>query len=562
MSNLNLLVNGSTKITLTQNDYKAQGGQGIVYVKGNLAYKIYHDPTKMIPEMKVRELSAIKMPVVLAPQDTLVDSKTGTVVGFTMPFVKDTEYLTKLFSRNFKDTNNIGADTVVNLIDEMRSALGELHKKNIIVGDYNEMNFLVDADFKIPYHIDVDSYQTPNFPCNAIMDTVRDRRLPFGKFDELSDWFSWAVVTFQMYTGIHPYMGRHPSFKTTQLDERMVQRISVFDPDVKIPKACQDFSAIPKAHLEWYKKVFIDGYRSEPPIAGAFGYVPGFTAVVVTGTGSFIVDIVHDYKEKIVSVDYIAGIRYVLTTTKIFKKETEIFSFQTKHDNVKLLSVVGNEPIIAVIKAGMIKFFDIARNEVGNIACDASMVSNGVLYSIVSGRMLENIFINGHKIIHTTKVVDNIAPIFKAFDGVVVQDLFGKRRLSIPYKTGMCASVMVPELEGYRVIDAKRIQQFAEFIIERSGKYSRFMMYFSQDFKSYECKIEHDVQQQSVNMIVRQNGMKVSIIEHDTMELMMDFKRGEKRVTDCPADDANTLVDGIDRLMFISDTKLYAMKMK
>ena len=48
-------------------------------------------------------------------------------------------------------------------------------------------SFLIDSSFSIPYHIDVDSYQTDNFPCTAIMDTIRDRRLPFGKFDDLSD---------------------------------------------------------------------------------------------------------------------------------------------------------------------------------------------------------------------------------------------------------------------------------------------------------------------------------------------------------------------------------------
>ena len=185
MSNLNLLINGKTKITLTQNEYKAQGGQGTVYVKGNLAYKVYHDPTRMIPEMKVRELAAIGLPGVLAPQDALMDTK-GTIVGFTMPYVKDTEYLTKMFSRSFKDANNIGADKIVHLVTEMQKTLSALHTKKIIVGDYNEMNFLVDSNFAIPYHIDVDSYQTPNFPCTAIMDTVRDRRLPFGKFGLLS----------------------------------------------------------------------------------------------------------------------------------------------------------------------------------------------------------------------------------------------------------------------------------------------------------------------------------------------------------------------------------------
>lgn len=74
---------------------------------------------------------------------------------------------------------------------------------------------------------------------------------------------------------------------------------------------------------------------------------------------------------------------------------------------------------------------------------------------------------------------------------------------------------------------------------------------------------ETDVQNGSINMLVRQNGMKVSICGDDTLELMMDAAtRGTRRVNDCPADMTTPLVDGIDRLMFISDTKLYAFKMK
>lgn len=560
MSTRNLLINGKMKIALTQNEYKAQGGQGIVYVKGNLAYKVYHEPKNMIPEMKVKELASIQLPVVLAPQDALMDTN-GTLVGFTMPYVKDTEYLTKMFSRRFKDINNIDNNKIVNLVTEMQKTLSELHKKKIIVGDYNEMNFLVDSTFSIPYHIDVDSYQTPNFPCTAIMNTVRDRRLPFGQFDELSDWFSWAIVTFQMYTGIHPYMGNHPKFKSNDLDGRMLNRISVFDPDVKVPKTCSDFSVIPQNQLEWYKKVFIDGYRSEPPLAGAFGFVAGYTAIV-TNNGAFITDEVFDYKEKIISVYHINGTRYVITEKHIYKNASDIFTFTKSPTNIRLLTVAGAEPVIAATIPGYVKLLDLSRNEIGSISSDGSMVSNGVLYTVYNGTLYENTLSNGMAIMHIPTQIDSVTPVFKAFDGVIVQDLFGQCRLSIPYRKGVCASIMVPEMDGYRVIDGKREGQFAEFVLEKGGTYDRLIVYFSSDFRTYECVCENDVLNSTINMIVRQNGMKVSICGTDTLELMMDVQRGARRVNDCPADNSTQLVDGIDRLMFISNTKLHAFKMK
>jgi hypothetical protein len=562
MVTVDVLVNGKSKLSLTQNDYKAQGGQGTVYVKGGLAYKVYHDPARMIPEAKLNELSVIGIQTVLAPKDILYDTKRKNAIGFTMPFVTNTEYLTKMFSRNFKDANGVDGDKIIHIVTEMQKTLSELHKKNILVGDYNEMNFLVDQNFMTPYYIDVDSYQTPNFPCTAIMDTVRDRRLPFGKFDEMSDWFSWGIVVFQMYTGIHPYMGRHPNFKTTELDARMTQRVSVFDPDVKIPKVCQDFSAIPKNHLEWFFKVFAEGYRSEPPIAGATGFVQGFTPVVMTGTGVFIVDLVHDYHDRIVDVCYYNGTRYVITEKHIYKKESEVFSFDNSMTNARLVNVAGFEPLLAVATDGEVVFFNIAKSEIGSIGCDASMVSDGIMYSVVSGQLIENSFSMMAKLTHTIKVVDNIAPVFKIFDGVVVLDLFGKIRLSIPYRTGICASIMVPELEGYRIIDSKRSGRFAAFIVEKSGIYDRVVLFFNSDFNKYDAKKDVNIMYKSINMIVNQHQMLISIIEGETMELMMDVKRGEKRITDCPIEESMQLVDGVDRTMFVSGNKLYSVKMK
>lgn len=562
MSDLTVLLNNH-KVTLGQNEYKAQGGQGTVYVKGGLAYKIYHDPKHMIPEAKIKELTLLQsIPAVLGPKDILYNSKTNTPVGFTMPFVSDVEYLTKMFSRNFKDNNGITSEMIVNLTVEMQKSLTEIHKHGVLVGDYNEMNFLVNSTFTIPYYIDVDSYQTRTFPCTAIMDTVRDRRLPFGKFDEVSDWFSWAVVTFQMYTGVHPYMGRHPSYKPSELDARMVNRISVFDPAVKLPKGCQDFSAIPQNMLEWYKKVFIDGFRSVPPIAGAFGCIPGYTAITsITGAGIFTVDLIHDYGETIIATHYYNGMRYIVTMSGIYKKERDIFTFTTKPKGFHLINFFGGDPIISVFQNGKVGFFDLSKNLIGEIAADGVMLSNGIFYTVHNGKLIENAFKQFSKLSHVTYQIDNISSTFKIFEGVIIQDVFGKRRLSIPYESRKCAAINVPQLEGYRIIDAKRDGRFCVIIAEQKGKYDRFVLYFNKDFTSYEIRHDIDIQYRDVNMCVKQNGMMASIVNDNTLELMFNLSTGSKEITDCPVELDMPLIDGIDRTLFISGTKLYSLKM-
>lgn len=562
MSTATVLVGGKTKVTLTQKEYKAQGGEGVVYVKDGLAYKIYHDPAKMIPEGKILELQKITTANVLAPKDVLYDPKTKKAIGFTMPFVDNTEYLTKMFSRKFKGDNRITPEMTVALVTQMQKQLNDLHKEKILVGDYNEMNFLVDSKFAIPYHIDVDSYQTPSFPCTAIMDSVRDRRLPFGKFDLESDWFSWAVVTFQMYTGVHPYKGRHPDYATTELDERMKQNISVFDPAVKIPVNCQDFSGIPNNQLAWYKDVFIKGGRSVPPIAGSIGYVPGFTPDVISDVGNFLVDLVHDYGDVILDVRYFDGFPYIVTQNAVYRKKDKVVTFNSPQDQIRLVNVMGEPPVIATKSGNRVGFFDFNKNKLGETACDHMMTSNGHVYTASSnGQLVEHYFDKIGNIIHMSHVVAQIGSVYKMFEGVVIQDLFGKRQISVPFEHKKCANLMVPELEKYRIIDAKRINNVMILIGEQNGKYDRFVFFFNKDFTGYDIRIDSDIGYHSVNFMVKQNGMVASIINDDTLELFMDNKRGTKELTGCPAELDMPLYDGIDKVLFVNGTKLYSVKM-
>jgi len=208
-------------ITLTSKEYKAAGGQGTVFCKGNTAYKIYHDPKKMIPVAKIQELSQLKRDSILAPIDPLYDHKTQQAVGFTMRYVKEIEFLCQIFTKTFRNDKSISPTDVVTLVTQMQQDLQYIHSMKSLVADYNEMNFLLDKLISIVLHIDVDSWQTPNFKATAIMSSVRDRTVKFGKFSELTDWFSWAVVTFQMYVGIHPFKGRHPKYKASEWEKRM-----------------------------------------------------------------------------------------------------------------------------------------------------------------------------------------------------------------------------------------------------------------------------------------------------------------------------------------------------
>ena len=123
-------------VELTKTHYKGSGGEGSVYCKGRTGYKIYHDPKKMIPTGKIQELGVISLPNVLAPMEVIYDTRQHPI-GFTMPYVDKIEFLCKLFVKGFRDRENVSPKMIVDIITEMQKTLIEIHKKNILVVDYN-----------------------------------------------------------------------------------------------------------------------------------------------------------------------------------------------------------------------------------------------------------------------------------------------------------------------------------------------------------------------------------------------------------------------------------------
>lgn len=559
--NPKVIIGKGNPVTLKK--YIAQGGEGSVFEHKGMACKIYHDKNSMIPDQKILELKDITLSNVLAPKDIIYDPKSKKAIGFSMPFIRNTEYLVRLFSRKFKKDHNITPEMIVELVKNMQETLSGLHKEKIVVGDYNEMNFLTDNKYTKTYNIDVDSYQTPTFPCTAIMDSVRDRTLPFGKFEKTSDWFSWAVVTFQLYTGIHPYKGRHPDYNQSDLDARMTNCISVFDSKVKMPKVCSDFSIIPKAQLNWYKEVFDKKDRSVPPLPDGAVFFGSYVPIIVADAGGLNIDLIHDYQSHIINVYHYNGDRYVVTRKGIYKRDKEIFKFMETPKNILLGNLLGVEPVIAIQSGNFVGFFDLNRNSLGKVASDEFMTCNGSIYTMRNGDLIESYFerIGEHcKILHLTKAVSTVVDSSKMFTGVVFQDIFGKAKLSIPFEHYKCANINVPELDGYRIIDAKRIGRFCIAIGEKNRKFDRIILYFNKDFTSYEFRGDTDINYRSVNLTVTQKGMAMTIKDDDTLEMFYDIKSGSKEITDCPVESGMPLYDAITNVLFVNDSKLQSIK--
>ena len=108
-------IRGKGSVSLTQRDFVSQGGEGKVFGKNNLIYKIYDDPKKkMIPEGKIEELSTLDKSNILNPQDIIID-KSNRPVGFTMDWVKNSVALCKIFTNTFRGENDITEEGIIDI---------------------------------------------------------------------------------------------------------------------------------------------------------------------------------------------------------------------------------------------------------------------------------------------------------------------------------------------------------------------------------------------------------------------------------------------------------------
>jgi len=555
---LNLTVENEGKIVLTDKEYLAAGGEAVVYCKDKIAYKIYHNASKMIPLPKIEELKKITPSNVLRPQNIIRDG--NKAVGYTMRYIKSTHPLCKLFTMNFRQDNKIKDEDIVNLIKEMQSTVDQIHKDGCLLVDLNELNVLVSSNFETPFFIDVDSYQTPSYRATAIMESIRDRLVKNNQFTEMSDWFSFAIIAFQLYIGIHPYKGRHPDYKPNEWGKRMDDGISVFDKKVTIPKVCNDLSIIPKSHRDWFESLFVRNERSKPPLVDAIvTFVPA-PDVFIEGMGDFATEVAISLKEKILSVFNFMGTDYVVGDKHLYKENKAL---PHDIDGCKVLFCESSDmsPIICKLKNDTLTFEDIGTHPIGTVKAGKMMYRNGSIYSVYDGKLNENTFDRiGNKILHKVRVASNVLELSTmVFDGVVFQDLLGKCYVTLPFEKGKCASMPVKELDGYRVLEARSEKNICGVLAEKKGVYCRFMLVFDDKFETYTVTRADDVSYSPINLTVMNNGLCIMAVDSDVHL----FKSHQVKVINNPPFDADTrLSNASGKVFFIEKNKLYSVKMK
>lgn len=556
------IIQGKGEIQVNQNDFISEGGEGKIYGVGDQILKIYTDLKKMIPYAKIQELQSLSRPNILFPKDIILLK--NQVVGFTMDYIKQTVALCKLFTNDFRNKNNIEPHTILKLVENMQETIVFIHDKGCLIVDGNEFNYLVDTKtYTIPYFIDVNSYQTKSFPATAIMPSVRDWHTK--GFNKNTDWFSFAIVSFQLFVGIHPFKGKHPDFKPGQLEERMRKNISVLNPQVSIPATARDFSHIPADFMEWYIKLFEKGERIPPPKVAGFLKVIQVKVDLIISSNNFEIKLEKEYDNEIVK--FKSYFTYKCVTTK-----KDIAINDAKYRISKDVGVIFTQmlnPIFVKIEDDLLKMYDVKNKQVVNLTTAATefMVVNNTLYVRFEDSFTEmSVWEGNGKILTTPATTWKIMPkASTVLDGVVYQNILGKAYLSIPIPENHSMVVIpIPEMDGYRIIDGKHENRICMLTGHKGSVYSKIILRFDETYSKYDIRIIDNIEYSNINFTTLENGVCVSINDDDSLEVFAHHLTNNRVIgyKDPSINSSMTLCKDGARVMFFKGNKLYSMKMR
>jgi serine/threonine protein kinase len=518
-------VRSKGEIRLGKTEFKGQGGEGSVYVKGPNAYKIYGDPARCITQAKIDELAVLVQPNIIRPLELVLDAR-NRPVGYSMRSTGNSYLLCQLFPKAFRQRNNITPDLMLRLVRQLQTGVSHIHSRGILIVDLNELNFQVASDFSELFFIDVDSYQTSSFPATMLMSSISD---PHAKsFSTDSDWFSFAVVSFQMFVGIHPFKGTHPAFQhlpdnTAKLNARMRANVSVLHPGVSVPPACLPFSVIPPNYLDWYRAVFEQGRRLPPPQAArAVLSVVGPTVAYAIASRRFAVSEFREFDSEIIWHDG------VITATE----QSVYFNGQRyvrPPFDVKLVVTPRKQHLIAAYHDGtQLRFHDLTTNRLieTQIEGEEVMISHGQLYIKQHEHIFAIDFIElpNNTVLGLRSVANVMMNSTRVFDGVAIQNLLGASYASIPSISGGCHQVRLGELDGAQIVNAKLYRNILVVVVTTAGQYDKYVFRFAKDFSTYDVRKLQGVMTSDIEFTVLDTGVVLHLIDDDKLELFSSRK--------------------------------------
>lgn len=571
---MKIYLKGVGDVDLTKRHFVHEGGEGRVYDYKGRGIKIYKDQASMIPVGKIDELNKIQDDHVIIPKSVVLDGKTKRPVGYEMRFLKDTISLARVVTKTFRERNGITPEKILKAVKQMRAGVESVHAADTLVVDGNIMNFQVsEAGYDEVFFIDVDSYQTPHYPATALMRDVRDYTIQNNRFTQLSDWFTFGVVTAYFWLGMHPYKGKHPDYQVVPADgkdkflvteRRMRDHVSVFNPQVKTPGAAYPLNIIPGAYRDWYEAVLERGKRVPPP-TGEMRTVPiVHVARVVHSTDSLKFEELDEFDEPILGVH---SDMVVVTRGEVVWKGRHLQRGAARP--LVVGCALDGDPILGSSYLGSVDFMNLAskEREFGSPPMTLDVMAyDGRIYLRGMDSIFEMEFIKmgGREWSKVHQVANILERATQMFDGVVIQNLLGSTFVSIFPRAKEHRQIRMEELDGYRVVDAKFDNNVLMVVGEKSGRFDRFVFRFVDEYVRHDERVERDIQLTALNFVTLDSGVCVHLNEDEELEVFSNMvdARSIQVIQDKALSGDMTLYKDAGRLLVTHGKKLYRLSMK
>ena len=572
-SKIDVTLAGRGVMTLRPNDHVATGGEGSIYKKSNTIIKLYTDIKKMLRDdfvEKIKALSRLKHKFVVSPIDIVLDAR-GNPIGFYMKFVGG-EPLPRVFTNDFRNREGFDDEDASALVHRMRKVVQFAHDNKAVLVDANEMNWLVDLGSKKdpqPRAIDVDSWAIDKWNAKVIMPSIRDWHS--SKFNEGTDWFSWGVVTFQVYTRIHPYKGRLQGYKPNEMEKRMKDNASVFTKDVRLNRAVRDFSVVPGPLLDWYEATFAKGNRSAPPSPFDKGIatinVARVLHMVSTPSGNLIFDKIYEAGSDQVRRVFPCGIA-LLQSGKIISLVNGKTIASGFVSNTEVINVengwLGAENIGGSMRFRYINSVSLQVEELSVPVKLMKLVRYESRLFGVTERGITEIVVKllGKPILTLGGTWGVMTNSTRWFDGMGVQDALGAMYIVAPFGDEACAQIRVRELDGLRSITAVAGNRFVTIIaIDERGEYQKLEFSFDKQYRSYQLW-QTITDNPELNLAILPKGVCATIVEDGKLDVFVSSNGTLNTVKNQHIATDMTLSNWNDKVIYNKDGDIWQLRMK
>ena len=269
-------VEGFGEFDVGPNNHLGTGGEASVYgLNSNMAAKILKEPAKALScglLAKISALQSINHPCIAAPMAKIY-GQAGQIIGYAMPLVPGKSTLFNVGNQAWRNANGFTKDDCLIVVEQVQSIIETAHRHKALIVDGNQMNYMVQFPGQgtgarvRTVAIDTDSWAIAGCGPTAISPSIQDPLISGVDFNVGSDYYAFAVVTFQAITGVHPFSGTTTKYAKNAQQQRMKDGFSVFEPDITLNKNVRPFDEIPPLLKEWYKSIFSNKTRVAPPSA-------------------------------------------------------------------------------------------------------------------------------------------------------------------------------------------------------------------------------------------------------------------------------------------------------